>query len=173
MAIEKPPLEVEQVVLFRCPICKAQYANEEAAEKCLAKGVDAPIVKVGDIVNMGYGYGWFDGDIRWVMNPNVRMNPGPKPSPPKKPCPKKKGSCFDSCCTMGFYYVVTAIDCCTEDPHRTRYHVFTKAMTGGMRPKGVYTFGEGSGAPQLIKKPSPFVIKDSKGLIGQKGEYLI
>lgn len=173
MVIEKPPLEVERIVLFRCPICKQQYVKEKFAEDCLAKGVDAPIVKVGDIVNMGYGYGWFDGDVRWVMNPEVRVNPGRDPSPPKRPCPKNDGSCFDPCCTMGFYYVVTAIDFSTEDPHRTRYHVFTKAMTGKNRPKGAYTFGDGSGAPKLIRRPSPFVVKDSKSLIGKKAEHLI
>jgi len=170
MAIEKPPLEVEQIVLFRCPICKQDYVKEAFARNCLARGLDKPIVKVGDIVSMGYGYAWFDGDIRWVMNPNVRVNPGPEPSPAKKLC---RGACFGSCCTMGFYYVVTAIDHSTEDPHRTRYHVFTKAMTGKKRPKGAYTFNTESGAPQIIKRPSPFVVKDSKSLIGQKAAYLI
>lgn len=170
MAIEKPLLEVEQVVLFRCPICKAQYANEKAAEKCLAKGIDAPIVKVGDIVSMGYGYGWFDGDVRWVINPNVRVSPGPKPSPPRRPCPKKKGSCFGSCCSMGFYYVVTMIDL---HEHRTRYHVFTKAMTGKERPTGGWTYNAGSCAPKLVKNPKKFLIKSSVSLIGQKAEHLL
>ena len=127
MVSEKPPLEVERPSIFRCPTCKSDYDTLKGAEACMAQGVDQPIVKVGDIVTTDYGYGWFDGDIRWVVNPKVRAAPGPLPSPPVRPCPKKRGNCFDSCCTMGFYYVVTAID---HSGHRTRYHLFTKAMTG-------------------------------------------
>lgn len=174
MAILKPPFEVQRLDIFRCPVCRKDYPTRKQAEECLAQGVEQPIVKVGDIVNMGYGYGWFDGDVRWVINPSVRKSPGPDPSPAARPCPKKKGgSCFDSCCSMGFYYVVTEVDHCEDQPHRTRYHVFTKAMTGERRPMGGYTYNGGAGTPELVKKPKPFLVKSSASLIGLKAEHLI
>jgi len=170
MASAKRPLKVERPSIFRCPVCKSDYKTLKGAEMCMAQGVDQPIVKVGDIVITDYGYGWFDGDIRWVINPKVLTVPGPTPSPAARPCPKKKGNCFDSCCTMGFYYVVTAID---HSGHRTRYHLFTKAMTGKDRPKSGWTYNEGHCRPELVKKPAKFLGKDSADLIGQKAEYLL
>lgn len=166
----KPLLEVERLDIFRCPVCRKDYPTRKKAEECLAQGVDDPVVKVGDIVIMGYGYAWFDGDIRWVVNPNVRTAPGPLPSPVVRGCPKRRGNCFDSCCSMGFYYVVTEIDL---HEHRTRYHVFTKAMTGKERPKCGWTYNTGSCAPKLVKNPKKFLIKNSVSLIGQKAEHLL
>lgn len=170
MVSEKPPLEVERPKIFRCPICKSDHATLKGAEVCMAQGVDRPIVKVGDIVIAGYGYGWFDGDIRWVVNPQVVVNPGPEPSMRTQPCPGKHGNCFDSCCTMGFYYVVTAID---HSGHRTRYHLFTKAMIGKDRPKSGWTYNDGHVRPELVKKPKRFLVKDSADLVGRKAEYLL
>jgi hypothetical protein len=168
MVSVKPPLKVKRLDVFQCPVCKTDYSTRQEAEACLSRGVDSPIVKVGDIVILQYGYGWFDGDIRWVINPEVRVNPGLEPSPRVRPCPKKKGNCFDSCCTMGFYYVVAAIDL---SGHRTRYHALTKALSGKIRPAGGWTFNTGHVRPQLVKRPKRFLVKDSADLIGQKAGH--
>jgi hypothetical protein len=170
MASVKLPLEVEHLDVFRCPVCKAGYPTRQEAEACVARGLDSPIVKVGDIVTLSYGYGWFDGDIRWVVNPEVRVSPGPEPSRPVRSCPRKKGNCFEPCCTMGFYYVITVID---HSGHRTRYHALTKALTGKGRPAGGWTFNTGHVRPVLVKKPKRFLVKDSADLIGQKAGHLL
>ena len=81
---------------FLCQICKKEYFNVHDAEKCEQQGVEKPLFKVGAIVYARAGYGWYDGDIRWVINPNVKIGGNPK-----------HGNCFGKCCTMAFYYVIT------------------------------------------------------------------
>lgn len=69
----------------------------------MLQGQERPKFNIGDIVTCGYGYGWFDGNDDWVINPK-----------PKKTC---QHNCFDKCCTMGFYYVVHSIQT-TDDRHK-------------------------------------------------------
>lgn len=170
------------ITRYICRFCGEEYDNESAADKCEAQGVDEAIVQVGDIVTLGKGFGWYDGDERWVTNPEVRMNMhgtglSSHQVPPKKPCPKRSSNCFDSCCCFEFYYVVTRIDTSQDhssDPgHRCRYHVETLAMSGknGYRGPG-YTFNEGHHLPVLVKNPPAIVVEQSKALIGHKAKHL-
>lgn len=136
---------------FICPVCRKEYKSYGEAQDCI-NTTDQATVKVGDIVELKYGFGWFDGDKRWVINPDVDMS--------------KHG--FGSDCSMGFYYVVTHIDI---KEHRTRYHVFTKAM-GLNGYRSGHTFNTGHWAPKKIDAPE-FVKLDSIDLIGLKSKYLV
>ena len=144
---------------YTCPICNSTYDTREEAVKCLAKKFK-PKFKVGDIVFVRAGFGWYDGEKRWVSNPNVKRNP-------------EHGNCFGECCTFQFYYVVTFIDVDNDDSHRPRYHVFTNAMTGKEGYHGGYTFDVHHRTPSLVKNPPKFIVEDSKKLIGKKGVSLI
>ncbi len=146
---------MKKIVRYACSICKTEYETNREAVTCEAKGLDAPVAKVGDIVFVRAGFGWFDGDKRWVSNRNV-LEKVPKPNP--------HGNCFGECCTFQFYYVVTAID---NDGHRRRYHIMTKAMSGKQGHRGGYTFGSHHVTMRVVKKPPLFVTKDSEDLIGQ------
>ncbi len=140
-------------ILYKCPICGDSYTEKEEAQKCLDKGLDTLIVEVGDIVEAKYGFGWFDGDKKWIINPDVDMS--------------RHGFGRDH--LMGFYYVVTAID---TIEHKTRYHLATKAMSGDKGYRIGYTFSIGHHKPKPINAPD-YVKKDSKDLIGLEAKYLL
>lgn len=146
--MEKSTIET----IFRCPSCRIEYKNKEDAIKCINSDEKANF-KVGDIIELKYGFDWFDGDRRWVINPDVDMS--------------KHG--FGPDCSMGFYYVITYID---REKHRIRYHVYTNAMTGDQGYKSGYTFNTQHYTPKLIKC-SDFIKKDSEKLIGLKAKYLL
>jgi hypothetical protein len=145
-------MEIIEKHVFICPLCREEYKTKQEAIDCL-NSTDKAICSVGDIVEVRYGFGWFDGDERWVINPKVDMS--------------KHG--FGPDCSMGFYYVVSAIDLVG---HRTRYHVITNAMSVGRGYRSGYTFNKGHRTPQIISAPD-FVVNDSKKLIGLKAENLI
>lgn len=145
-------MEIVEKHIFKCPGCGNEYEEKQQAINCMNRS-DEPIVNVGDIVELKYGFGWFDGDKRWVINPDVDMS--------------KHG--FGSDCSMGFYYVVTHID---QENHRARYHVATKAMTGKQGHRRWFTYNTGHYRPKLIDAPD-FVKEDSKSLIGEKANYLL
>jgi hypothetical protein len=143
-----------------CQVCGVEYATEADAVVCETQPEDKPCVKVGDIVLGGAGYGWFDGDKRWVSNLGVKSKMG-------------HGNCFGACCTLQFFYVVTEIDRDEGDPHRIRYHLFTKAMTGAEGHRSGHTYNEGHILPQFVKRPRRAVVRSSKELLGLKSEHLI
>lgn len=145
-------MEIIEKHTFKCPGCGNEYEQKKQAIDCINSG-DEPIVKVGDIVELKYGFGWFDGDSRWVINPDVDTS--------------KHG--FGRDCSMGFYYVVTHID---QENHRTRYHVATKAMTGEQSYRSGWTYNIGHYTPKVIQAPD-FVKNDSKNLIGKKAIFLL
>jgi len=151
---------MKKVICYECSICGEQYDTEAKCGTCEEKGLEKPIVAVGDIVRTGRTFGWFNGNRRWIINPDVKQNPA-------------HGNCFNECCCMVFYYVVTAIDRTPEDRHCLRYHLFTKAMSGQHGYRDGFTFSKDHYTPVVIKDPPVFVIKDSKDLIGSKSEYLI
>ncbi len=67
--------EVLVETFFACPICKRKYEDKKQAEKCLKRGF-FPKFKVGNIVFIYKHFGWFNGDKRWVSNPNVTHQEG-------------------------------------------------------------------------------------------------
>lgn len=171
-------MKVQTVKSYRCPICRSTYDLKKDAEKCLAQGKDDPVAKVGDIVTLNYGRGWYDGDRKWVVNPELGNDKDPTiPSWKKKDERVKKNhpedsNCFDSCCTMGFYYVVTKIDYDPRDKHRIRYHVFTKAMQAASGYSNGYTFNSGHYKPCKVENPPLEVLEESKKLIGRTANDL-
>lgn len=169
---------------YECEFCGCEYTNFADAESCEARGLEAPIVKVGDIVLAKGGYGWYDGKMNWVSNPEVRPHKegqGETACHVQNPrCPKKSGNCFDKCCCFSFYHVVTAIDYVegvngNYDPpgHRARYHLATMAMKGKNTYASGYTFASNHHRPELVKKPPASVVRESKALLGKLAKYLL
>ena len=150
-------------IRYLCETCGREYKKPEDAMKCEAVK-ETPVVKVGDIVTLKNGFGWYDGDDRWVINPEREG---------KKTKHKDNRNCFDSCCTMGFYYVVTAITPDPRDKHRLQYHCFTNAMTGKNGYHEGYTYVGTHYTPKKVTRPPRFVVKDSQKLIGKLSEYLL
>lgn len=138
---------------FVCEKCRGTYDTFAEAERCeTMKPRRPPRHQVGDIVTYQAGYHWYDGDPRWVINPDV--------DPKKRTC---QHNCFDLCCTWGFFYVITAIE---TDHNRYLYHLVTSAMTGASgHARTLVT------SPTDLKKvedPPAFVVEDSKRFIGER-----
>ncbi len=154
-------MKVIEEITYVCPLCKTNYSTNIEAKKCLDKGF-SPTCKVGDVVFAKSGYSWFDDDVKWVSNPNVKRI-------------ADHGNCFGECCTMQFYYVITKIDMESGSSHRPRYHLFTKAMTGkdgNVGHRCGFVFGTHF-PPQVIKKPPRYVEEDSRKLLGKAAEWLL
>lgn len=147
---------------YICEICNKEYDNLIDADICEKQGIEKSLFKVGDIVYVKAGYGWYDGDKRWIINPKEKIKKNPK-----------HGNCFGKCCTMAFYYVITTIDQDPSEPHRIRYHLYTNAMSGKEGYQEGYTRVDTHYTPELIKNPPKFVIRDSKKLIGKKTPWMI
>ncbi len=149
---------------YACDICKAIYPKAKLAEECEAQGLPKKLLQIGDIVFRRQGFGWYDGDAKWILNPKVLLKPRPRQ------CPVTHDfNCFDSCCLYNFYFVVTHID---ENGHRRKYHLATKAMTKKSGWDQGYTYYDGV-SPFLVKKPSQYIIKTSKYLLGNKTDRLL
>ena len=143
-------MEVIEKHLFECPMCHKDYESKEEAEKCM-NSTDKTDLKVGDIVTAGAGFGWFDGDKDWVVNPDVDIS--------------KHGFGWD--CSMGFYYVIT--DIATEG-HILKFSLFTKAMMSA------YSNGYVSskyGIPLKKVDATEKIKRESKELIGKVSNRLM
>lgn len=145
-------------VTYTCEKCEEDYDTEEEAYDCENQELDEPSVDVGDIVFVKSGYGWFDGDKKWVSNPDVEL---------RKKCPNDNGNCFEPCCTYRFYYVITAID---EDRHQLRYHIVTKAMNSKSGHRLTYTYHHEHIPLETIEDPPNLTVDD---VIGEKAKYLL
>lgn len=154
--------------IYRCE-CGKEHRGEYAADLCCRPPLRSTL-KPGDIVTFGYGRGWFDGDRRWVINARIKVKPGPEVSANKKP-PKHWDSlnCFDKCCTMGFYYVVTAVDRDERDLSRPRIHLETLAMSGKQGYRKFYNYE----CPGLVKveRPKAYLIRTSRDLVGTTADH--
>lgn len=154
-------MNVKTIMTYQCPICREKYKTKKGAQECLDIGMEKPIASVGDIVELDAGYGWFDGDKRWIINPSVKLRGI-----------KSHGNCFEKCCTYAFYYVITKIE---NDigRHKLKYHVYTNAMTLASGHSRGFTFTETHITPKIAQNVPKFVIKNSKKLIGKDGKYLL
>ncbi len=164
---------VSAVSKWACGACGAEYPTQAAADECESVPMPTPSVDVGDIVTLRAGFGWHDGDRRWIANadhvdPNRKGKPGPFT---RRICPDGDSNCFSSCCTFMFYYVVTHIDYVTG--HRVRYHVATLAMTGKEGYHQGYTYDAGHCGPSRVANPPRSVVRSSKPLIGRRAGTLI
>ncbi len=148
-------------ILYQCEGCEEQYASEAECRRCETQK-DEVRFAVGDIVLGRYGFGWFDGDRDWVSNPELLL-PGLKEARPKH-CPRGDGNCFGKCCTLGFYYVVSAID---TYEHRTRYHLRTGAMRSGYQSERT-TNDEGGW--RKVPNPPNKVLTQARSMIGRKSD---
>jgi len=155
---------------YQCEICDKRFPSVIQAESCEARGRDEARFQMGDIVFGSAAFGWFDGDEAWVSNPGVRFNGAQSPL---KPCPKKQGNCFDACCCFRFYYVVTRVDADDRDPHRTRYHIATDAMTGMKGYRGGCTYNRYHVPLKRVDNPPAYVVEASKALLGMKFDHII
>lgn len=156
---------MKTVTQYVCEICGEKYRTEKGALECEAQGSPAaPAFQVGDIVTCGAGFGWFDGDPKWITNPAlIEAYKHGKPWP----CPNGDGNCFSPCCTLQFYYVVTAVEGeGGHEGHRVRYHVCTLAMKESYR--GGYTYDKHHITPVKVADPPEYVVRTSKSVLGQK-----
>lgn len=156
--------------LYLCDYCGQEYGTIKKARECEALGFH-PTLEVGDIVKGQAGFGWYDGDKWWVVNPKVKE--------------ESKGhadgrNCFDDCCCFVFYYVVTKVDGDKgfphderRDLHRPRYHLFTKAMLGKSGYRSGMTFDKDHICVEKVKEPPEVVVQDSKNLLGKKATNLL
>lgn len=147
-------------VQYICDGCGEKFSDINEAISCEQSGEVERICEVGDIVTGEGGFGWYDGDSRWITNPNVQLH--------QKPCPNKNGNCFSDCCTYFFYYVVTAID---QHKHRIRYHLTTRAMKESYRQG--HTFNKHHVQLIKVEDPSDYLVRSGRSLIGEKSEYLL
>lgn len=148
METKSEPSVIEK---FICPICMRQYDIKIDAIICMNSN-ETPEFEVGEVVELKYGYSWFDGDRNWVINPDVDMS--------------RHG--FSKNESIGFYYVITAIE---NVEHKVRYYVATNAMTGKKGHRGGWTT-KNHYYPKKIEAPQQ-VIEESKKLIGIKLDYLL
>lgn len=155
---------------YYCEICNRGYGDAAAATTCEAKGREKVRAKVGDIVTGNAGFGWFDGDPKWISNPHVgTCKPGGLSTYGSKP---GHGNCFGDCCTYSFYYVITKIDGDPQDGHTARVHVATKAMSGTQGYRVGWT-GRDHIRVRQAKDVPPEVVADSVDLIGLESECLL
>lgn len=145
---------------YVCEICAKDYATPEEAAKCERRGRMRQRFKVGAIVTAGAGFGWFDGDKRWVSNPGA-LKRGKKRS-----YEHKRLNCMSACCTYRFYYVVSAVERPREDPHGIRYHLFTGAMTGNDGYQA-WWIEDPRRYLQRVVAPPKLVVEASKAFIGK------
>lgn len=158
--------------LFSCDVCHKTHNSYQRALDCEFTEPNLLNVKVGDIVTAQFGFGWYNGDKRWLVNPELELTGsilvGDMSVPVRKKgkCPNHSLSwnCFDRCCTWGFYYVVTDMRL-RKNSHLMIYSVRTGAME---EPNGHIGGWTGSNHVRLtaVTDPPPFVVEDSKRLIG-------
>lgn len=150
--------------LYQCDVCGRSSADEASIRACETRGIEKhSAIEVGDIVTARAGFGWFDGDPRWIANWE-RHKRGLRRT-------TSHGNCFGKCCTYQFLYVVTAIDTQPEDGHRVRYHLATKAMTKKTGYHSGYTFDDGGHCTPRVLLPKQKL--DTDELIGHKAEGLL
>ena len=142
--------DVAKIIRYQCPICKKEYETTERAVKCKNRGF-SPKFKIGDIVFSGAGYTWYNGDRRWISNPNVKFGRGRS---------QHKG-CFKECCTYKFYWVIIDVDGYPDNLHKPRYHLATGAMKGKKGYQDKY-IDMRSKSPEMVIEPPEYVVKDSK-----------
>lgn len=160
---------VREVTVYECSTCLVRYGAREEAEACASQPIQKPLFHTGDIVTYVYGYSWFDGDKRWIVNPELLLKRDWEKRRYK--CRKSGGNCFDPCCTLGFYYVVTAVDEDPQNQHRIRYHLFTKAMSGDNGYRGAFIYQDFISLKK-VRNPSRSLVRDSMDLIGKKAGHL-
>lgn len=139
--------------VYFCPKCHRPYKAEADARECDASDV-APVYEVGQIVRIDVGYGWFDGDEKWLIKDG------------------KDGSRQ----LYAAYFVITAIDYDRSNgwhAHDPRYHIKTLGIKNG-NPTGLagHTFLK-THTPLIRVKQDPVLVAEGAKFIGKKSERLI
>lgn len=168
---------------FICEICNQQHDTEAAALACEALGgVERAKLQVGDIVFVRSGFGWMDGSVSWVANADnfdLRRNAEgiitvmSQRNALIAKNHKYPTNCFDSCCTLKFYDVVTHVDLDDTNKHRVRYHVATMAMSAKTGYHAGWTYDSGHYTPRRVDNPPSIVVEQSKALLGRKAKGLL
>lgn len=167
---------MKTATLYVCEMCEREYRTAREAKACEALALSVkPAFKLGDIVLAKAGFGWYDGDRKWIANAEA-VDPRKTGNPAKRngsKCPNGDSNCFGPCCTFEFYYVVTHIDDDDRSPHRPRYHLVTDAMNGAKGHRAGYTFDSGHYLPKKVPHPPAHVAITSRKLIGTKATTLL
>jgi hypothetical protein len=167
-------------VVYRCeePGCRWEFDNPNTCVAHEGQPRFGPNVKVGDIVTLEKCFGWYNGDAKWIRNYEDHKGRLEKDAHldfklPRQKCPKGHGNCFDSCCNLEFYWVVTAV---TKAQHRWRIHVASKAVRR-YRPAAShihgYTYPQGHLTCRVVAKPPRAVVAAGKRLIGMEFDNLL
>lgn len=146
--------------VWLCRVCGKGHLNVEDAKACEAS-TEKPKAKVGDLVLMELGYGWWGGLDDWVV--------------------PHGGYEFHGTKTHAFWHVITAIDRGQERPralvgnwncHRLTYHMATLALvkqgTGGWTRPATHKWFRAS-----RRQPPQSVIDAAPGLIGKTFQHLL
>jgi hypothetical protein len=161
-------------VKYICERCFASYEDEGDAWRCESQPFD-PEFGVGDIVTAHAGFGWYDGDRKWIRNPEVVEHEAHDLTLPGVRCKLRRnpdhGNCFGDCCSIAFYYVVTAVGNDARNPHRIEYHVATKGMKCAYR--GGRTYDQGHHTLSKVEHPPADIVAASLDLLGKRFERLL
>lgn len=127
-----PPVPVEK---WKCPYCANVYDTKAEAQRCIRDALaHQPRFAVGEVVRVPRGFGWFDGATEWVAGSAGK---------------------FHGQDMHAFYYVVVHVDNDPHEPHRPRYHLATRAMSGARGYRMGYTFDQHHITPErLATQPS-------------------
>lgn len=152
-----------------CPICGKHHSSRTALQACMAS-TEKPAAQIGDIVAIGEGYKWHDGDKDWVCDNN--------------------GYEFHKEKTLRLWFVITAITQYIgnqrhnagpngdRQAHQLVYHVQTLGLFNGhegghhgwTRPGSHIGWNK----PSQPKSPPPAsVIEASKAMIGRTFDNLL
>jgi hypothetical protein len=140
--------------VYFCPKCSRIYGSEGAARTC--DGSDRPAeFEVGQIVRIDVGYGWYDGDPKWLIL-NTGDHHGRK--------------------THDAFFVVTAVDYDRSDrwhAHDPRYWVKTLGIKNG-NPTGMggYTYPATHVKLHPVEQ-DPILVAEGAKYIGEKSGGLI
>jgi hypothetical protein len=137
--------------VYTCEICGNTSPFPHVIKMCEAQGAEKAVAKIGDIVTLHAGFGWFDGDVNWVTDPRVLFHTA-----------HPNTNCFCPQCTFSFYYVVTFVD---QAGHTLRYHVATRAMTEGSGYAHGWTRTRTHYTPVVVTAPPAIVVEQSKDLL--------
>jgi len=130
-----------------CPNCWRHYPNKPAAEKCFATNEEL-VHKPGDMLLVDVGYGWYDGDVKWLVDRGKANTSSGR--------------------TYAAYFIVTAAN---HVEHRARYHIKTLGIKNG-NPTGLcgWTSATHKTGTPIVR---PDLAEEAKQFIGETYDHLL
>lgn len=160
-------MNVKTITTHICGKCGNEYGDDSmrSAVECCLPPLKLPY-KVGQIVTTGQGFGWADGDRRWIVNPQVHGDRPLEQAYRVPACKDGNGNCFNSCCCMIFYYVITEIER-LDSPNGAILTLHTKAMTGASGYASSTHSAEQSWGPKIVKRTLTWLRRDAAKLLAE------